>query len=84
MALDVVLQPLRERLASELIRVARDMPPDARTALESIGTSLENMLPDDPENSILKRLSPGSDEAGTGEAPEAGDDAGEEAPPADN
>lgn len=39
MALDVVLQPLRERLASELIRVARDMPPDARTALESIGTS---------------------------------------------
>ena len=29
--------------------------------LESIGTALENMLPDDPENSILKRLSPGGD-----------------------
>ena len=39
MALDVVLAPMRERLASELIRVARDMPPDARAALESIGAS---------------------------------------------
>ena len=29
--------------------------------LESIGTALENLLPDDPENSILKRLSPGGD-----------------------
>ena len=39
MALDVVLAPMRERLASELIRVARDMPPDARAALESLGAS---------------------------------------------
>ena len=39
-ALDVVLAPIRERLASELIRVARDMPPDARAALESIGSLL--------------------------------------------
>jgi hypothetical protein len=39
MALDVVLAPMRERLASELIRVARDLPPDARAALESIGAS---------------------------------------------
>lgn len=39
LALDVVLAPVRERIASELIRVARDMPPDARAALESIGTS---------------------------------------------
>lgn len=39
LALDVVLAPVRERIAGELIRVARDMPPDARAALESIGTS---------------------------------------------
>ncbi len=39
MALDVVLAPIRERLAGEIIRVARDMPPEARAALESIGTS---------------------------------------------
>ena len=39
LALDVVLAPVRERFANELIRVARDMPPDARAALESIGTS---------------------------------------------
>ncbi len=30
----------------------------SRPLLESIGTALENMLPDDPENSILKRLKP--------------------------
>jgi membrane protein required for colicin V production len=53
----------------------------SRPLLESIGTSLENMLPDDPENSILKRLSPASDEPG-GEAPPAGDDAPAEPPPA--
>ncbi len=32
----------------------------SRPLLESIGASLERMLPDDPENSILKRLTPGS------------------------
>jgi hypothetical protein len=37
--LDIVLAPIRERIAQELIRVARDMPPDARAALESIGAS---------------------------------------------
>ena len=31
--------------------------------LESIGATLESFLPDDPENSILKRLSPGEPEA---------------------
>jgi len=30
---------MRERIAGELIRVARDMPPEARAALESIGAS---------------------------------------------
>ncbi len=30
----------------------------SRPLLQSIGTWLEDMLPDDPENSILKRLSP--------------------------
>ena len=39
MGLDVVLAPVRERIVQELIRVARDMPPDARAALESIGTA---------------------------------------------
>ena len=39
LALDVVLAPIRERIATELIRVARDMPPDARAALQSIGTT---------------------------------------------
>jgi membrane protein required for colicin V production len=43
----------------------------SRPLLESIGTTLESMLPDDPENSILKQLQPG-------EAPETGT----EAPPA--
>jgi hypothetical protein len=38
-ALDIVLAPIRERLAQELIRIARDMPPDAREALESFGTA---------------------------------------------
>ncbi len=35
----------------------------SRPLLESIGATLEGLLPDDPENSILKRLSPGDDEA---------------------
>jgi membrane protein required for colicin V production len=56
----------------------------SRPLLESIGTSLENMLPDDPEDSILKRLSRGGGgEAETGEPP-AADDTEEEAPPANN
>ena len=39
--------------APEWITEAKSKP-----LLESIGQALENMLPDDPENSILKRLSP--------------------------
>lgn len=37
--------------------------------LESIGNWLEGILPDDPENSILNRISPGEDTPGT-EQPE--------------
>ena len=37
LALDAVLTPIRERVMGEFIRMARDMPPDARAALESIG-----------------------------------------------
>lgn len=54
----------------------------SRPLLESIGQSLEDMLPDDPENSILKRLSPddgAQTEGGQTENPPA--DAGENAPP---
>ena len=51
----------------------------SRPLLESIGTALENMLPDDPENSILKRLSP------DGPAPDAGaEPPATEAPPAES
>jgi membrane protein required for colicin V production len=35
----------------------------SRPLLESIGATLESLLPDDPENSILKRLAPGEPEA---------------------
>ena len=60
----------------------------SRPLLESIGAALENLLPDDPENSIFKRFAPPSDEA----APEATPDAPEApaegqtdaAPPAEN
>lgn len=37
--LDAVLEPVRERVMGELMRIARDMPPDARAWLESIGGS---------------------------------------------
>ena len=37
----------------------------SRPLLESIGATLEGLLPDDPENSILKRLSPGDSEPDT-------------------
>jgi len=39
----------------------------SRPLLESIGSTLEGLLPDDPENSLLKRLTPGDPE--TPEAP---------------
>jgi hypothetical protein len=38
-ALDVVLAPVRERVIAEMLRIARDMPPDARAALESMRAS---------------------------------------------
>ena len=44
--------------APEWITEAKSKP-----LLESIGQALEDMLPDDPENSILKRLSPDDAEA---------------------
>ncbi|MBL8581249.1 MAG: CvpA family protein [Rhizobiaceae bacterium] len=46
----------------------------SRPLLESIGTAIENMLPADPENSILEKLTPHDNDT----VPEAG-----EAPPAD-
>lgn len=71
----------------------------SRPLLESIGAKIESMLPEDPENSILKRLNPEAaapqPDAGTPPAPDAeppatGDDSGtpapddsEDAPPAD-
>lgn len=45
----------------------------SRPLLESIGTTIENMLPEDPENSILKKLnSQGEPEAGTATPPAEG------------
>lgn len=38
MSLDAVLAPFRERFLGELLRIARDIPPEARDALESVGT----------------------------------------------
>jgi membrane protein required for colicin V production len=71
----------------------------SRPLLESIGTKIESMLPEDPENSILKRLNPeaaapqpdaGTPPAPGAEAPAPDDDSGtpapddsEDAPPAD-
>lgn len=57
----------------------------SRPLLESIGTTLENMLPEDPEKSILKRLNKQSGEPDTGTAapaPEADGDADAPAEPA--
>jgi membrane protein required for colicin V production len=48
----------------------------SRPLLESIGTTLEGLLPDDPENSIFKRFAPG-DDAADPDAPAA------ETPPAE-
>jgi membrane protein required for colicin V production len=41
----------------------------SRPLLEQIGAKLQGLLPDDPENSILKKLLPGGDDA---EAPAEG------------
>ena len=54
----------------------------SRPMLESIGQAIENLLPDDPENSILKRLSP--DEPEEEPAPDApGEGAPAEGAPAE-
>ncbi|CAM5344262.1 membrane protein required for colicin V production [Aquamicrobium terrae] len=50
----------------------------SRPLLESIGTSIENMLPEDPENAILKRLNkqgaaPDAGGSETAPAPDSGD-----------
>jgi membrane protein required for colicin V production len=60
----------------------------SRPLLESIGKKIEDMLPDDPENSILKRLSPettppeGGADAPQADTPPA--EGTEETPPANN
>jgi membrane protein required for colicin V production len=51
----------------------------SRPFLEQIGTKLQSFLPDDPENSILKKLVPGAGEEETPAAPEgSGDSTGGE------
>ena len=44
----------------------------SRPLLESIGTKLENMLPEDPEKSILKKLNPQAGEPGSAAQPTDG------------
>lgn len=62
----------------------------SRPLLEDIGTRLQALLPDDPENSILKRLAPdeetapeGSLESAPAEQPPADAPTTEDAPPAE-
>ena len=56
----------------------------SRPLLESIGATIESFLPDDPDNSILKRLSPGDDqpapEAPPVQVPQSGNSGGGEGP----
>jgi membrane protein required for colicin V production len=58
----------------------------SRPMLESIGTWLEGVLPEDPENTILKRVVPGDDAPAQPEAPEAGapEEPADEPAPANN
>jgi len=74
------------------------MEAKSRPLLEQIGAKLESLLPEDPENAILKKLNPNQPAAETPAAPDApaadapagGDDANAPAPddndaaPADN
>jgi membrane protein required for colicin V production len=58
----------------------------SRPFLEQIGAKLQSLLPDDPENSILKKLVPGGDEENTAPAEGTGEGAtegGTETPPAE-
>ncbi|TGV73528.1 CvpA family protein, partial [Mesorhizobium sp. M2D.F.Ca.ET.145.01.1.1] len=60
----------------------------SRPLLEQIGAKLESLLPEDPENAILKKLNPNQPAAETPAAPDApaadapagGDDANAPAP----
>lgn len=56
----------------------------SRPLLESIGKTIESFLPDDPDNSILKRLQPGDDqpapEAPPAQVPQSGNSGGGEGP----
>ena len=52
----------------------------SRPLLELIGVKIQSLLPDDPENSILKRLVPGS---GGDDEQAAPPEAGAETPPAE-
>lgn len=54
----------------------------SKPLLESVGTWIEGLLPEDPENSILKRLQPGAD-APVETPPEAPAEGTPEAPPAE-
>lgn len=56
----------------------------SRPLLESIGTALENLLPDDPENSIFKRLVPDDAAPPAVEAPTEDDTPETATPPANN
>jgi membrane protein required for colicin V production len=56
----------------------------SRPFLEEIGAKIQSLLPDDPENSILKRLVPGGDDDDQAAPPEAGAETPPaETPPAD-
>ena len=44
MALNVVVAPLQERMVDSMIRNARDMPPDVRAWLETIGNRASSPL----------------------------------------
>lgn len=54
----------------------------SRPLLESVGTWIEGLMPDDPENSILKRLKPGTETPVEGEQP-VSPEGGTVAPPAE-
>jgi hypothetical protein len=44
LALDVVVAPLQQRMVDEMLRGARDMPPNARQWLEMVGTRSSSSL----------------------------------------
>jgi membrane protein required for colicin V production len=59
----------------------------SKPLLESVGTKLENLMPEDPEKSLLKRLKPGAApdaEPGTPPADSSAETPQDENPPADN